>query len=108
MVLSAGGGWGGGMLYDTAIVTTLPGLDGDLEMFLLVYDVDTQQLMDVTWNGFSLLKTFFICFLFFTTQRLVPDSASSCSQSHTVGSGVQANGLGHRGTWGDSQVIWSE
>lgn len=44
--LSDGVVCGGGVLYDTAIVTTLPGLDGDLEMFLLVYDVDIQQLMD--------------------------------------------------------------
>lgn len=54
-----------GVLYDTAIVTTLPGLDGDLEMFL-VYDVDIQQLMDVCWNDWLILfaKNIFFLFLF--------------------------------------------
>lgn len=39
------------MLYDTATVTTLPGLEGDLEMFQVVYYVDIQQLIDTHWSG---------------------------------------------------------
>lgn len=39
------------MLYDPATVTTLSGLEGDLEMFQVVYDVDIQQLIDTHWSG---------------------------------------------------------
>lgn len=39
------------MLYDTATVTTSPGLEGDLEMFQVVYYVDIQQLIDIHWSG---------------------------------------------------------
>lgn len=35
------------MLYDTATVTTFPGLEDASEMLQIVYDVDIQQLIDI-------------------------------------------------------------
>lgn len=40
------------MLYGTLTVTTLPGLEADLEMFRAVYDVDIQQI-DIVWDSWG-------------------------------------------------------